>query len=171
VPDDVPFARVAPPCGEPRERIDAMRLPATVLCLLLLSACDRDAAPAAVDAAAPPAATPSPEPLPPPPLLPSPQLVAPAFVNTRWRADTGSGVAVGTLYTFNGDGTLLIEAPGGTPAIGAWRFVDGALTMTEEGIDYATDIVSQDAEHVHLRSHNPGGVVELLLVRDTPATP
>jgi hypothetical protein len=147
-----------------------MRLPATVLCLLLVSACGRDAAPPVAEGSAPPATAPAPEPLPPPPMLPSPQAMAPAFVNTRWRADTGSGVEVGTFYTFNGDGTLLIEAPSGTPAFGAWRYVDGALTMTEEGIDYPTDIVAQDAEHVHLRSHNPGGVVELVLVRDTPAT-
>jgi hypothetical protein len=151
-----------------------MRLPATVTCLLLLAACGRDAAPPVADAPAPSAATPVATPTPgpaPPPVLPSPQLVAPAFVNTRWRADTGSGVEVGTRYTFRGDGTLLVDAPGGTPATGTWRFVDGALTLTEEGIDYPTDIVSQDAEHVHLRSHNPGGVVELVLVRDVPAAP
>jgi hypothetical protein len=146
-----------------------MRLPACVLCLLLLSACGRDAAPPVADAPAPASVSPTPAPEPaPPPVLPPPQAVAPAFVNTRWRADAGSGVAPGTRYTFQGDGTLLVEAPGGTPATGAWRYVEGALTMTEEGIDYPTDIVAQDPEHVHLRSHNPGGVVELLLVRDTP---
>jgi hypothetical protein len=36
--------------------------------------------------------------------------------------------------------------------------------MTEEGIAYPTDIVAQDAGHLTLRSHNPGGVVEIALV-------
>ena len=141
-----------------------MRLTATLFAVLLLSACGRDASPPAATAAPPPASTPAPVPAP-VPTLPSPETRAPAFVGA-WRADTGSGVEVGTRYVFEGDGTLRIEAPGGTPMVGAWRFVDGALTMTEEGIDYATDIVEQDAGRLHLRSRNPGGVVELVLVRE-----
>jgi hypothetical protein len=146
-----------------------MRTTATLACLLLLSACGRDAS-APVAETTPPAATPasSPEP-PPPPVLPSPVTSMPIFVGAPWHAVDGSGVATGTRYTFGPDGTLLIEAPGGTPSTGAWKVVDGALTMTEEGIDYATDIVEQDAGHLHLRSHNPAGVVELLLERDAPA--
>ena len=147
-----------------------MRLPATVAFLLLLAACGRDAAPPVAAEAPPPAAAPAPEPAP-VPTLPSPVTRAPTFVGA-WRADTGSGVEVGTRYVFDADGTLRIEGPGGTPMVGAWRYVDGALTMTEEGIDYPADIVAQDAGHLHLRSRNPGGVVELVLVREVAgATP
>ena len=141
-----------------------MRMTATVLCLALLAACGRDATPPADAAqAAPPPAT---EPMPAPT---TPIAVAPAFLGTVWRADTGSGVATGTRYTFLADGTLLVEPPSGTPMHGSWRMADGGLVMTEGGIDYPTDVVSHDAEHLHLRSHNPGGVVELVLVRDVRA--
>jgi len=143
-------------------RIDIMRLPVLAVCVIALAACDR-AAPPPVAAAPPPAATPAPPPAP-PPVVPSPVASMPVFVGA-WHAVEGSGVEVGTRYTFQPDGTLLVEAPHGTPSSGAWRFVDGALTMTEEGIDYATDIVASDAQHLHLRSHNPGGVVELVLER------
>ena len=138
-----------------------MRLPVVLVCLCALSACHRQAPPPVAEAAAPPPATPASAP---PPVLPSPIARMPTFVGP-WRAIEGSGVEVGTRYTFQPDGTLLVEAPHGTPSRGAWRFVDGALTMTEEGVDYPTDIVVSDAGHLHLRSHNPGGVVELVLVR------
>jgi hypothetical protein len=129
-----------------------MRLPATLACLLLLSACSNEAAPPAdTTTATPPPAT------------------TPAFTDIAWRADTGSGVEIGTTYTFKPDGTLIVDSPNGTPMTGAWRQVDGQLTMTEEGIDYPTDVLAQDADHLHLRSNNPGGAVELLLVRDTAA--
>jgi hypothetical protein len=95
----------------------------------------------------------------------------PTFVDIPWRAETGSGVGIGTRYTFQHDGTLLVEAPGGTPARGAWRQDAQGLTMTEEGIDYPTDVIAQDADHLTLRSHNPGGSVELILVRDETAAP
>jgi hypothetical protein len=36
--------------------------------------------------------------------------------------------------------------------------------MTEEGITYPSDIVSLDASHFTIRSHNPGGVVEIAMV-------
>ena len=142
-----------------------MRLPATLVCLALLAACGRDAAPPATDTAqaTPPAAA-EPAPLPSTPIA-----VAPAFLGTTWRADTGSGVEAGTRYTFMQDGSLLVVQPSGTPMQGSWRMVDGGLVMTEEGIDYPTEVVLHDAEHLHLRSHNPGGVVELVLVRDVPA--
>jgi type IV pilus biogenesis protein CpaD/CtpE len=144
---------------------------ATLLgCALLLSACNSNTAPSATDTAPPATETASPAPVAEPMPTPSiPIAKMPVFVNTPWRADVGSGVEVGTVYTFQADGTLLIASPHGTPARGTWRMLDDALTMTEEGIDYATDIVAQDADHLHLRSHNPGGVVELMLVRDAPA--
>jgi hypothetical protein len=50
--------------------------------------------------------------------------------------------------------------------------VDGALTMTEEGVTYPTDILAMDAGHLNLRSHNPGGAVDIVLVAaPEPASP
>ena len=152
-----------------------MRHAALLSCALLLTACNDTAPPASDAGATPPptdtAATPPPpadEPMPTPSI---PIAKMPVFVNIPWRADVGSGVEIGTVYTFQADGTLQVDSPNGTPLRGAWRMVDDALTMTEEGMDYATDIVSQDADHLHLRSHNPGGAVELMLVRDAAAPP
>ncbi|WP_159016671.1 hypothetical protein [Cognatiluteimonas profundi] len=84
---------------------------------------------------------------------------APAFVDKVWRVGASSTLQPGTTYAFLGDGTLVIDAPGGTPMTGSWRQVDGRLTMVEDGIAYPTDIVAIDASHLVLRSHNPGGSV------------
>lgn len=83
----------------------------------------------------------------------------PAFVDKVWRVGSSSTLQPGSTYAFLGDGTLVIDAPGGTPMTGSWRQVDGQLTMVEEGIAYPTDIVAIDAGHLVLRSHNPGGSV------------
>ena len=94
---------------------------------------------------------------------------APAFVDKVWRVGPATGVEAGTTYTFLHDGTLRIDAPHGTPANGRWRYTDGRLTMIEDGIAYPTDIVSLDATHFVIRSHNPGGVVEIAMTADTRA--
>jgi hypothetical protein len=47
---------------------------------------------------------------------------------------------------------------------GRWSIIGGQLTMTEEGVTYPTDIVALDATHLTLRSHNPGGSVDIVLV-------
>jgi hypothetical protein len=143
-----------------------MRLPVAIVCSLALAACNRATPPPVADAT-PPASTPAPAPAPrpaPAPVVPSPVASMPVFVGA-WHAVDGSGVETGTRYTFQPDGTLVVESPHGTPSRGAWHYVDGALTMIEEGIDYPTDIVVNDGQHLHLRSHNPGGVVELVLER------
>jgi hypothetical protein len=87
-----------------------------------------------------------------------------AFVDKVWRVAPSSAQQPGTTYTFLSGGALVIDAPGGTPMTGAWRQVDGRLTMVEEGIAYPTDIVELDAVHLVLRSHNPGGTVLIPLV-------
>ena len=138
-----------------------------VVLLVLPCGCDRDApAPAGtVPAASAPVVAPS---------APAGAVAAgdraPAFVGPVWRVEPGSGVEAGTTYTFLPDGTLAIDAPHGTPARGEWRYDDGKLTLVEEGIAYATDIVALDAAHFVIRSHNPGGTVEIAMVRGAPAT-
>lgn len=83
-----------------------------------------------------------------------------------WRAERRSdGGEVGSTYAFLADGTLVVDSPNGTPMTGRWAASGDALSMTEEGITYPTDLVVRDADHVTLRSHNPGGIVEIALVR------
>ena len=65
---------------------------------------------------------------------------------------------------FLGIGVLVVDAPHGMPMHGRWTYVDGRLTMIEEGVSYPTDIVAMDAGHLTLRSHNPGGSVDIVLV-------
>ena len=118
-----------------------------------------------------PAATSSMTPSAPPTTAPATTDTAPAFVDTVWRAGTNTGVEAGSTYTFRRDGTLRMTAPHGTPSTGRWRYENGKLTMVEEGVAYPTDIVSQDATHLVLRSHNPGGSLEIALVADAAARP
>jgi hypothetical protein len=135
--------------------------------LALLSACTASPPPAAPVARAPGPSTTAP-PAPQATTASPPRVVdaapaAPAFVDKVWRVGAGSTLQPGTTYAFLSDGTLVIDAPGGTPMTGSWRQVGGQLTMVEEGIAYPTDVVSSDAAHLVLRSHNPGGSVLIAL--------
>lgn len=87
----------------------------------------------------------------------------PAFADRVWRVVESSVVEAGTTYTFLADGTLLIDAPGGTPATGHWDYRDQQLTMIEEGISYPVDIVRLDANRFTIRSNNPGGAVTIVM--------
>lgn len=87
-----------------------------------------------------------------------------AFTNKVWRVSESGAVQKGSTYSFLGDGTLVIETPGSPPLYGRWTFENGALSMIEEGITYPTDIVKLDARQFHIRSHNPGEPVEIVLV-------
>lgn len=128
-----------------------------------------DAASAPAPAADPVASTPMPAtPAPAMPIEPTPSDAAdPSSVLTgkTWRVERSDTVEVGSTYAFHADGTLVVDGPNGTPMTGKWSVKDGALTMTEEGIDYPTDLAVRDAEHITLRSHNPGGVVEFALAQ------
>ena len=93
-----------------------------------------------------------------------------AFVDRVWKVESSSAAEPGTLYAFLSDGTLVIDAPNGTPAHGGWSFENGALTMIEEGVPYPVDIVALDGSAMRLRSHNPGEPVELSLVH-APSEP
>ena len=95
----------------------------------------------------------------------------PSFVNRVWRVSESSGVAPGTLYVFLSEGTLLVTSPNSKPALGSWKYEGGALVMVEESIPYKTDIVGLSAGEFRLRSHNPGGSVEITLVPAEVAPP
>lgn len=139
--------------------------------ITLLTACTANPPPSAPaadvtqapQAPAPPAETPAAPAPTPPSSTPAADNAKPAFVDKVWRVEAGGTVESGTTYSFLNDGTLVIDSPHGTPLTGAWAYDDGKLTMTEEGITYPTDIVSLDASHFTIRSHNPGGVVDITL--------
>ena len=135
--------------------------------ITLLAACNANPPPSApAEPATPPpqATSATPAPTPPSDTTPPANSTTPAFVDKVWRVEAGGTVEAGSTYTFLDGGTLVINAPHGTPMTGAWAYADGKLTMTEEGITYPSDIVSLDAGHFTIRSHNPGGVVEIAMV-------
>ena len=142
-----------------------MRLPIAPLfsATLVLAACQ------APDATTPPATPPAAEappaamPAPPTPSKSDPRTV---LAGTTWRVTPPDAADAGATYAFHEDGTLVVDSPHGTPMTGAWA-VDGAgaHSLTEEGIRYPVDLVVHDADHITLRSHNPGGVAEIVLER------
>jgi hypothetical protein len=86
------------------------------------------------------------------------------FTNKVWKVSQSSAVATGTLYVFLEEGTLLIASANSKPALGRWKLDGGALTMVEESIPYKVDILNLTAEEFRIRSHNPGGTVQITLV-------
>lgn len=154
-----------------------MRMTLLSFAILAIVAC-RAETPADAPAEASPAATapaaPAPAPVEPaPPADDAEPSADPASVlaGSTWRVERRSdGGEIGSTYAFLADGTLVFDSPTGTPMTGSWTVDGGALSLTEEGIAYPTDLVVRDADHVTLRSHNPGGVVEIALVRAPEAT-
>lgn len=116
-------------------------------------------------AAASPATSMHPE-VAPVPALPGdvPEIGKPAFAGKVWRVQSSTAGEPGSTYAFLADGTLVIDSPHGTPLYGQWSYDDDKLVMTEEGVAYPTDIVALDASTFRIRSHNPGGAVDITLV-------
>lgn len=83
-----------------------------------------------------------------------------------WEVSLSTGVAPGTLYAFLSDGTLVITSPNSKAAFGAWTYENGQLTMIKEAQAYKTDILTLTHDELRLKSHNPGGSIEMVL---TPA--
>ncbi|MDO9359260.1 MAG: hypothetical protein Q7T70_09740 [Polaromonas sp.] len=93
-----------------------------------------------------------------------PASVKPGFVNKVWEVSVSTGVTPGMLYTFLSDGTLVMTSPNSKPAFGAWTYKNGKLTMIEDSQQYPTDILNLTHDELRLKSNNPGGSVEILLV-------
>lgn len=129
-----------------------------------LAACSSPPPPASPPSTSPPpAAAPAvPAPAPSAAAQPDPRAL---FVDRTWRVVSSNGVAAGTRYRFESDGTLVIEADGSTPGVGRWTFEQGRLVMIEEGIAYPTDIVALDANRFSIRSHNPGEPVDIVMTK------
>ena len=91
--------------------------------------------------------------------------VSAKFADRKWRVVSAStSIAPGTIYEFRSDGKLVITSPGSPPMEGTWGLKNGSMTMVEDGIPYKVDIVTQTPREFKIRSHNPGGVVEIRLV-------
>lgn len=89
---------------------------------------------------------------------------APAFAGRVWRVVASGSIEPGTTYAFHADGRLVVRGPSGDPpGHGRWRFEEDRLTIEEEGIAYPTDILHGEAGRLVLRSHNPGGTLEIEL--------
>jgi hypothetical protein len=132
---------------------------AAAVCTAVLAACTSPPPPAAQSTPAVSSSAPA---------APAPSAAAPAdprtrFVDRTWRVVSSNGVAAGTRYRFESDGTLRIDAEGSTPGIGRWTFEQGRLVMIEEGIAYPTDIVALDENRFAIRSHNPGEPVDIVM--------
>lgn len=97
----------------------------------------------------------------------SPAAAAPAaatFVNRVWRVDRSSAVAPGTLYAFLGDGTLVITSSGNKPLLGSWSRLGAGLVMVEDSISHQVDILELTGNSFAIRSHHPGGAVDIRFV-------
>jgi hypothetical protein len=148
-----------------------MRKLMLVASIALLSAC-KPAPPAtgttmeSTAVAAPSAASTTPEPVAPAaaPTGDVAEAGKPAFAGKVRRVQSSTAGDPGGTYAFLADGTLVIDSPHGTPMHGTWSYDDGKLVMTEEGAAYPTDIVALDAGTFRIRSHNPGGAVDITLV-------
>jgi hypothetical protein len=89
---------------------------------------------------------------------------APRLENRVWARVDSAGRPTGELYTFLGEGTLVIASAAGTPMLGAWSRAGSGLTLVEDGVGYDTDIVHLRHGELLLRSHNPGGTLDLRFV-------
>lgn len=85
-----------------------------------------------------------------------------SFVSKVWQVAESEQVAIGSLRVFLPDGTLVMTSPQSTPAFGAWRIDNGRLTITEEGLDYPTDILALSEHAFRIRMNSPGEPVDIL---------
>ena len=99
-----------------------------------------------------------------PAAVPAPRAAESGFVNRVWSVKSSSSVSPGTLYVFLSDGTLVVTSPNGKPSLGTWKSEEGKLTMVEEGLPYAVDILKVGPDGFSIRSHNPGEPVDIEMV-------
>ena len=85
----------------------------------------------------------------------------PAFVNRVWKVSRSAGVERGQLYTFLGDGTLLIASSHGTPMLGRWSYRRDTLTLIEEGIAHPATVLRLQADTFSIRIHGPKAPLDI----------
>lgn len=107
------------------------------------------------------------------PIEPTGDLPAPAggfvFANRVWIVEASNAVAVGSVYVFLGDRTLVLAGPGSTPAFGRWEFERGELAIVEGGVSHPADILEAKGDRLRLRLRGPGEPVTLDLRDARPA--
>jgi hypothetical protein len=91
---------------------------------------------------------------------------AASFVNKVWVVAESPQVASGDLRVFLSEGTMVMAGTHGTPALGSWSYRGGQLTITEDSIGYAVDILELTPTVFRIRIHNPG---EPVLITFAPA--
>ncbi len=85
------------------------------------------------------------------------------FVNRVWAVVQSPTVAIGQLYVFLSDGTLVVTSLHGTPSLGRWSYEHGKLTMTEQGIAYAVEIGELTSDRFRITLRSPGEPVTMTL--------
>lgn len=83
------------------------------------------------------------------------------FTNRVWVVEASNAVAVGSVYVFLGDRTLVLTAPGSTPAFGRWEFERGELTLVEAGARHPAEVLEAKGDRLRLRLRGPGEPVTL----------
>jgi len=94
-----------------------------------------------------------------------------SFVNKVWVVTESKQVSPGELRVFLADGTLVMASPHAKPAFGSWHEGDGRLTITEEGHDYAVDILALSDDSFHIRMQSAGEPVEIEFAPAEPVPP
>lgn len=101
---------------------------------------------------------------------PSAAAAEPSFVNRVWAVAESKQVAPGDLRVFLSEGTMVMAAPHGRPALGTWRRQDRGLRITEEGLEYQVDILELTNDTFRIRIHNPGEAVGISFRPAEPET-
>ena len=86
---------------------------------------------------------------------------AASFVNRVWAVAESQQVAPGELRVFLSEGTLVMASPHGIPALGSWRYRDGRLTITEEGLSYDVEILELSQNVFRIRIQGPGEPIDI----------
>lgn len=84
-----------------------------------------------------------------------------SFINRVWAVGESQQVAPGELRVFLSEGTLVMASPHGTPSLGSWRYLDGHLTIAEEGLQYDVEILELSEDAFRIRIHGPGEPVDI----------
>jgi hypothetical protein len=88
----------------------------------------------------------------------------PRLENRVWARVDSAGSPTGELYAFLAEGTLVIASPSGTPLVGSWSRDGGGIVLVEDGQRHETDVVRLEPGELVLRSHHPGGTLDLRFV-------
>ncbi|MBP9198525.1 MAG: hypothetical protein KBF47_00840 [Gemmatimonadales bacterium] len=88
----------------------------------------------------------------------------PTFINRVWQVADSTGTASGDIYAFLGEGTLVVASARGKPALGRWSGTTDSLTLVEQGVSHPVEVLGLTHTTFRMRSHHPGGTVDLLLV-------